>query len=121
MAALAESMEDRLSKYVDVSSGTPSAYTLERVISLIEPTHLEKALHEIGELLREEVPDEVIAIDGKSLRGTRQISQRPLHLLHAWSCTNRVCLGQIQVDEKSNEKLQPSLKYSTGSILREVL
>ncbi|MEM7176027.1 MAG: ISAs1 family transposase, partial [Chlamydiota bacterium] len=28
---------------------------------------------------------------------------RPLHLLHAWSTEYGICLGQISVDEKSNE------------------
>ena len=45
-----------------------------------------------------------IAIDGKTLRGTKGWDKNhPLHLLHAQSVGERICLGQIAVAEKSNE------------------
>ncbi|MGR3973540.1 MAG: transposase family protein [Candidatus Rhabdochlamydia sp.] len=66
IAAFAESIQDWIGRGVDISVGTPSAYTLEQVIALIEPADLEKALQEIAELLRTEVSEDTIAIDGKS-------------------------------------------------------
>jgi len=45
-----------------------------------------------------------IAIDGKTLRGSRDWDKKhPLHLLHAWSVEDGVCLAQVSVDQKSNE------------------
>lgn len=102
IALVGESLENWIGKFVDVSNGIPSAYTLERVISIIEPTALEKMLKEIGRILCEESPGDIISIDGKSMRGTTN-DQRAVHLLHAWSCRNRVCLAQMKVDDKSNE------------------
>ncbi len=29
--------------------------------------------------------------------------QKALHIINAWSCANRICLGQLKVDDKSNE------------------
>ena len=51
------------------------------------------------------VEGDIIAIDGKTLRGSCGWNQedRPLHLLHAWSTELGICLGQVSVDEKSNE------------------
>src|SRR6476619_3531698 len=98
-------MQDWLGQYVDISSGTPSAFTFERVISLINPFSLEAMLQEVAQLFRQKQTDDVIAIDGKSLRGSKDKAndKQAVHLLHAWSCENKVCLAQLKVDDKSNE------------------
>lgn len=93
---------DWIGKYVDVSSGIPSSRTLKRVMSLIPTSSLEHLL----ECLRSNIVEgDIIAIDGKTLRGSRGWGEedRPLHLLHAWSNEHGVCLAQVSVDEKSNE------------------
>ena len=104
MAALGEQMEEWISGYVDVSSGIPSSFTLERVISLIDPLALELMLGEVSQLFCSST-EEVIAIDGKTLCGSRNKYEehRAVHILNAWSCQNKVCLGQMKVDDKSNE------------------
>ena len=47
----------------------------------------------------------VVAIDGKTLRRSfdRAAGKSPLHMLHAWSADQRLLLGQLAVDGKSNE------------------
>ena len=49
--------------------------------------------------------DGVIAIDGKTLRRShdRGAGKKAIHLVSAWSSANRVVLGQVKTDEKSNE------------------
>ena len=105
MAALGEGLENWIGKFVDTSYGIPSAFTLERVVSLIEPMALEKMLRDIANLICKQLTNDIIAIDGKSLRGSSDSAKekRAVHLLHAWSCENRVCLAQMKVDDKSNE------------------
>jgi hypothetical protein len=46
-----------------------------------------------------------VAIDGKCLRGSGSVQDglRALHLVQAWSIENHLCLGQVAVDQKSNE------------------
>jgi predicted transposase YbfD/YdcC len=97
-------MEDWLGKYVDISSGIPSSKTLKRVMGLIPTNSLEHLLRNFKPIL-EEMKNDVIAVDGKTLRGSRGWNKedRPLHLLHAWSTDHGICLGQVSVDEKSNE------------------
>ena len=48
---------------------------------------------------------EVVAIDGKTLRGSgdRGSGRRPLHLVSAWASANRLTLGQVKTAAKSNE------------------
>jgi predicted transposase YbfD/YdcC len=48
---------------------------------------------------------EQIAIDGKTLRGSRRAAAPlgPLHLVSAWATRNHLSLGQVAVDAQSNE------------------
>ena len=48
---------------------------------------------------------EIIEIDRKTLRGyyDQKKSQRPIHMVSAWATANRLFLGQVKVDNKSNE------------------
>ena len=47
---------------------------------------------------------QVIAIDGKTIRGAKSHGKKSaIHMVSAWACDNNLVLGQIKVDEKSNE------------------
>jgi hypothetical protein len=47
---------------------------------------------------------EVVSIDGKTMRGSRnQACETATHIVSAWANKNELILGQIKVDEKSNE------------------
>jgi hypothetical protein len=50
-------------------------------------------------------PAEVIAIDGKTLRGSYQKkgAKEPIHMVSAFAARQRLVLGQVKVAEKSNE------------------
>lgn len=99
--AIGEDFTKWLNAYVDLSGGIPSRWTLERVISLI-PT---KTLQPLFAQFRDHAKKMgTIAIDVKTLCGSRDWDKNhPLHLLHAWSVEDGVCLGQVAVDKKSNE------------------
>jgi predicted transposase YbfD/YdcC len=53
----------------------------------------------------EVIGGEVIAMDGKYLRGSQDkgIGKGAIDMVSAWAVTNRLVLGQIKVDNKSNE------------------
>ncbi len=82
----AEGMLDWISTYVDTSNGIPSSKALKRVMGLISFKSLNKLLEGLKASITEGQED-VIAIDGKTLRGNRGWvkKDRSLHLLHAWS------------------------------------
>jgi len=52
-----------------------------------------------------DLKNEIISIDGKSLRGSHDTAkgQRMLHMVSAWASEQRMLLGQIKTEEKSNE------------------
>ena len=93
-----------LKKYFILESGIPSHDTFSRVFCMVDPTAFQECFFTWIKQLLELFPEEVIAIDGKSIRATRQTRQglKALHVVSAWSCANGLSLGQIKVDEKSN-------------------
>ena len=105
IVAMSFGMKDWLEKYVDMSSGVPTERTFKNVFNLIKPEIMEGLLRTISSQMREKLPDEVISFDGQTERGTadKRKNISGLHLVHAWSTDNNVCLGQIKVDDKSNE------------------
>lgn len=105
VVVMSEGMIDWLAIYVDMSSGVPCERTFTNIFNVIKPEALEQALQKLSELIRERIPQEVISFDGQTERGTAEKRKglSGIHLMNAWSSDNRICLGQIKVDDKSNE------------------
>jgi predicted transposase YbfD/YdcC len=103
MALFGRSKEQWLGRYLKLPNGVPSHDTFRRVFCLLKPEHFMVTLVEWTQALREEMEGEVVAIDGKSLRRTGKTKSDIVHVVSAWAATNRLVLGQIKVDEKSNE------------------
>ncbi|QIZ72457.1 ISAs1 family transposase [Oxynema aestuarii AP17] len=95
----------RLTTFLSLPNGIPSHDTFRRVCSRLDPTQLEARFQNwIGNLL-EILGTTVVAIDGKTLRGSydRKDRLKALQLVSAWCTEHRLVLGQIPVDSKSNE------------------
>ena len=92
-------------QYFDLPNGIPSHDTFGRVFSLLNPKAFEKSFQEWLCLLGSRLAETVIAVDGKTLRGSSRSSKglKGLHIVSAWSCANGISLGQLKVDDKSNE------------------
>ena len=83
-------------------SGIPSKFTIERVISGIDAKKFEAALINWSESIRNVKYGDVIAIDGKTSKGSRS-GLEVLHCVNAWSRKNGITLGQVATAAKSNE------------------
>jgi predicted transposase YbfD/YdcC len=83
-------------------SGIPSKFTIERVISSLDAKKFELALINWSESLRIIKNGDVIAIDGKTSKGSRS-GLDVLHCVNAWSRKNGITLGQVATATKSNE------------------
>lgn len=128
VVVMSEGMADWLSEYVDMTSGVPCERTFKNLFNLIRPEVMEKILQETSSLIREKISQEVIGFDGQTERGTadRRIAVNGIHLVHAWSTDNEICLGQLKVDDKSNEitavpKLMESLDLKGAIITTDAL
>ena len=96
---------DWLGTFLDLPNGIPSHDTFRRLFERLDPAEFQKGfLGWIG-ALHEATERQVIAIDGKSLRRSfdRAGGKSALHLVHAWATANHLLLGQVAVDQKSNE------------------
>lgn len=80
---------------------TPSKSTLSEILRLLDVEQFEALLSRwIGSRLGEV---EAIAIDGKTLRGSRQGEVPGQHLLCAYAARAEAVLAQIRVDSSTNE------------------
>lgn len=96
---------DWLRRYRPFEYGIPRHDTIARVICRLKPEEIETAFQRWMSTLIESTGSDVIAIDGKTARrsfDTRE-RQNPLHAVSAWSSQHQLVLGQVAVDEKSNE------------------
>ena len=103
MEIWAREREAWLRKYLELPGGIPSQYTLERVCDVIDPKQFAKCFTAWMKDLTELSKGTIVAIDGKTARGTAAKGKKPLHLVNAWCSSNKMILGQVKTDEKSNE------------------
>lgn len=103
--AYGRAKETFLRQFLDLPHGIPSHDTFGRVFARLDPSAFQTAFLAWVDTIRAKLPGDVVAIDGKTDRRThdRAIDLSPLHIVSAWSCANRLILGQVRVDEKSNE------------------
>jgi predicted transposase YbfD/YdcC len=96
---------DFLKKYFQLQCGIPSHDTFCRVFSAIDPTAFQACFVEWIKSVIEIFPENVIPIDGKSIRASRRdkANLKALHIVSAFSCANGISLGQMIVDKKTNE------------------
>lgn len=96
---------DWLSQFLDMSSGVPSHDRFNAVFAAIKPDQFEKCLLSWITSLHEVSGGQIIAIDGKTLRGSydQASAKSAIHMVSAWATVNQISLGQVVVDEKSNE------------------
>jgi len=95
-----------LKKRLRLPNGIPSHDTINRVFQSINFRQFERLFLEWAEGLRPEgSPGGAIAIDGKTVRGSRDgyHGNPAIHLVHAWGVEAGICLGQLKTDDKSNE------------------
>jgi len=108
IARWAKSNAQWLSEYLELPHGIPSRDCLRRVLIAIQPQAFQECFE--AWLLSCVEPGEegtlrMVAIDGKTCRGSHDRSQGlgPLHIVSAWAGEHGICLGQVATEEKSNE------------------
>lgn len=94
-----------LRQFVPLKNGIPSHDCIAYVISWLSPKEFQRCFMDWVGAVREVIPKEVIAADGKTVRRSheRKHHKNPLHIVSAWGCANGLVLGQEATEEKSNE------------------
>ena len=93
-----------LKSILDLPNGIPSHDTFNRFYAALDPEEFERVFSAWVQSLTKKYPGDVVAIDGKTMRGSRRKGfHSATHIVSAWSNSNRLILGQVKVEEKSNE------------------
>lgn len=94
---------DWLKRFLKLPNGIPSHDTFERVFDRINPRAFQACFRGWVEALQQVLSINHVAIDGKTLRSSGTSQHKPLHLISAWATDQHLSLGQVAVEEKSNE------------------
>lgn len=90
-------------QYLTLKHGIPTHDTFGNVFAALDAEQFESAF--VDWMKSIEVVSQVIALDGKTIRRSfdKASSKSAIHMVSAWCKTNRLTLGQVKVDDKSNE------------------
>lgn len=94
-----------LGSFLDLPHGIPSADTFRRIFERIDPKAFQRCFVDFVSALARDVDGEVVAIDGKTLRGLVEKAGRAsqLHLVHVWATEQKLLLAQQAVNGASGE------------------
>jgi predicted transposase YbfD/YdcC len=96
---------DWFRNFLELSNGIPSHDTFGRVFALLDPDQFRCGFVSWIQAISRITDGEVVALDGKTLRRSHDntLGKAAIHMVSAWASANRLVLGQLKVDEKSNE------------------
>jgi len=94
-----------LSTFLDLKHGIPSEDTFRRVLSALDPKAFNACFIAWVQALSGGTAGKLVPIDGKTVRHSfnRATGKKALHVVSAWIANNRLSLGQLATEEKSNE------------------
>src|SRR5580704_6961829 len=105
IADFGKARRDWLARFLDLTNGIPSHDRFNAIFAALKPGEFEACLLNWITTLHEITGGQVIAIDGKTLRRSFDAasSKAAIHMVSAWATANHISLGQVVVDQKSNE------------------
>ena len=105
IAAFGRSRRDWLSQFLDLSAGIPSHDRFNAIFRQLKADEFQKCLLDLITNLHEVSDGQIVAIDGKTLRRSfdKASGKSAIHMVSAWASANNISLGQVVVDDKSNE------------------
>lgn len=103
--AFGKAKERWFRKYLELPHGIPSHDTLGRVFALLDPEQFNRCFLSWVQAINPRHNQEIISVDGKTLRRSHDKSngKSAIHMVSAWANKAGLTLGQVKVDEKSNE------------------
>ena len=93
--------EEFLRKFLELPNGIPDSDTFRRVFENLNPEELSECLVNWLDI---KLPERcVIAVDGKTICGSGNKQHKAYHVVSAFVGETQITLGEITVEEKSNE------------------
>lgn len=94
---------DWFKTFLNLRHGIPSHDTFNRVFAALDPKAFLDCFQRWTQSLRQAIPQEIVALDGKALRRALNQDQSVQYIVSAWAENNGLVLGQLKVADKSNE------------------
>ena len=100
-----ESKEKWLREHMglELEHGIPSETTFARVWGQIEPEAFRRCFTQWTNQVHTKLTGEIVSIDGKTVCGSKSEKRKPIHMISAWASEQELVLGQLCVEEKTNE------------------
>jgi len=97
--------EQWFTEQLNLEHGIPSHDTLGDVFAVIDTEQFSECFSNWVADLSNLVEEDIIALDGKCLRRSidKASNKAAIYMVSAWSQQNSLVLGQVKVDDKSNE------------------
>ena len=94
-----------LRRFLTLPHGIPSHDTIGAVFAQLNPRQFEQCFLDWVNAVFARTTGTVVAIDGKTLRRSydRKSKKAAIQMVSAWATTNHLILGQVKVDDGSNE------------------
>jgi len=92
-------------QFIPLKNGIPSVDCISYVISRLSFKGFRECFISWTASVAEETSGQIISIDGKTARGSRdkKKDQSPLHMVSAWANSSQIVLAQEVTNKKSNE------------------
>lgn len=103
MEDFGKAKEDWFKTFLTLRNGIPSHDTFNRVFAAIDPEQFLRCFLDWTQTLRSAISQEIVALDGKALRRALNSDRSVKYVVSAWAEDNGLVLGQLKVDDKSNE------------------
>jgi predicted transposase YbfD/YdcC len=99
------SKREWLEAFLALPNGIPCHDTFSRLFSRLDPKQLEDSFQRLMAAWAKRSDGRLIAVDGKTLRRSfdKTNNKAAIHMVSAWCETNRIVLGQLATEAKSNE------------------
>ena len=101
MEELGKERKEYLAEFLELPNGIPDSDTFRRVFEKINPSELSVCL--INWISTERDKRSIVAIDGKTICGSGNREHKAYHVVSAFVAENQITLGEINVEEKTNE------------------
>ena len=97
--------QDWFEEFLELPHGIPSHDTFRRVFAVLDAEQFRNCFISWISAVYEVTEGQVVPIDGKQLRRShdKAIGKNAIHMVSAWASRNHLVLGQVKVNEKSNE------------------
>lgn len=103
MAAFGQAKLAWFKTFLVLRNGIPSHDTFNRVFAALNPEKFLECFLAWTQSLRQAIPGEIVALDGKALRRARNAPDSLPVVVNAWAEDNGLVLGQLKVADQSNE------------------